>query len=97
MNDKHAVINEPILKLIKDAGFVLWGDEEWNPGDVVDWSSSYDLELAKFAQLILQQVADQINDLIVPETIEQDIGPYDYWNRALGTLAINLEQHFGIE
>ncbi len=39
-------------KLAAEAGFALWGDESWNPGDVVDWSSSYDAELERFGELI---------------------------------------------
>jgi hypothetical protein len=46
-----------LKKLAKEAGFVLWKDEEWNPGDVVDWGSRYDDELVKFAKLIAKECA----------------------------------------
>ena len=43
-----------IIKTIAEsAGFALWKNEHWNPGDVVDWSSRYDAELEKFAVLIV--------------------------------------------
>jgi hypothetical protein len=48
-------MNERIRELAREAGFVMWGDESWNPGDVVDWSSSYDNELKKFAELIVRE------------------------------------------
>lgn len=51
-------MNKRIRQLAEQAGFVLWGDEKWNPGDTIDWSSRYDDELEKFAQLIAQQCAD---------------------------------------
>ena len=48
-------MNTRIRELAEHAGFVLWGDEEWNPGDTVDWSSRYDAELEKFAELIVRE------------------------------------------
>jgi hypothetical protein len=46
-------MNENVKNLAAFAGFILWGTEEWNPGDVVDWASRYDNELIKFATLIV--------------------------------------------
>jgi hypothetical protein len=50
-------MNKQIQQLAEQAGFVLWKDESWNPGDVIDWSSRYDSELEKFAQLIVRECA----------------------------------------
>lgn len=50
-------MNEKIKQLAEEAGFILWRDEHWNPGDVVDWASRYDDELQKFAELIVQKCA----------------------------------------
>ena len=47
-----------------DAGFVLWSDEAWNPGDVVDWSSRYDAELEKFGELIDADWQVRYNELL---------------------------------
>jgi hypothetical protein len=47
------------------AGFALWGDEAWNPGDVVDWSSRYDAELEKFGELIDAEWRHRIDELLV--------------------------------
>lgn len=46
-----------LKKLAKKAGFILWTDEEWNPGDVVDWANRYDDELVKFAKLVAKECA----------------------------------------
>jgi hypothetical protein len=51
-------MNERIKLIAEQAGFVIWGDESWNPGDVIDWSCSYDNELKKFAELIARECAD---------------------------------------
>lgn len=48
-------MNKLIKQLAEEAGFVLWGDEDWNPGDVIDWSSSYDEELVKYTELVLRE------------------------------------------
>ena len=54
--------------------------------------------MEKFAQLIVAECGNIISGLIVPETIEQDIGPYEKWNQALGHAALEIEQHFfGVE
>ena len=53
-----------------------------------------DLFVEKFAELIIQDIGQIVSGLIVPETWEQDIGPYEHWNRALGTVALEIEQHF---
>ena len=46
-------MNERIQKLAEQAGFTMWQDEDWNPGDIIDWSASYDKELSKFAELLI--------------------------------------------
>ena len=51
-------MNERIKKLAEQAGFCMWTDEEWNPGDVIDWGCRYDKEFEKFAKLIVKECAD---------------------------------------
>jgi hypothetical protein len=54
-------MNDRIKELAKQAGFVLWADEEWKPdGAVIDWSSDYDNDLEKFAELIIQECMEQL-------------------------------------
>ena len=56
-------MNERIKKLAEQAGFGLWRDESWKPGDVIDWSCRYDDEFKKFAELILEDVMSICEDL----------------------------------
>ena len=56
-------LNEQIRGLAEQAGFVLWKDESYNSGDVIDWSSSYDNELKKFAELIIQECLNICEDM----------------------------------
>ena len=56
-------LNEQIRGLAEQAGFVMWGDESYNSGDVIDWSSSYDNELKKFAELIIQECLNICEDM----------------------------------
>ena len=49
-------MNENVKELAKRAGFVLWGNESWNPGDVIDWSSRYDDQFVKYTQLLVNEV-----------------------------------------
>lgn len=55
-------------------------------------------DIQKFADLIVQECLYKISGLVVPETFEQDIGPYEKWNQALGHAALEIKQHFhGVE
>lgn len=49
-------MNENIKELAKRAGFALWDDESWNPGDVIDWASRYDDQFVKYTQLLVNEV-----------------------------------------
>ena len=51
-------MNDNVKNLAKRAGFVLWGNEEWNPGDVIDWASRYDKQFVKYTQLLVQEVLE---------------------------------------
>lgn len=39
-------------ELAEQAGFVLWPDGQGPFGEVIDWASSYDMELERFAELV---------------------------------------------
>jgi len=49
-------MNKNIIDLAEQAGFDLWKDEHWNPGDVIDWSSRYDKEFVNYSEFLIQQV-----------------------------------------
>ena len=70
-------MNERIKKLAEQAGFMLWKNESWNPGDVVDWSARYDDELIKFYDLIVRECANVAADrdaLDIYEEIREHFG-----------------------
>jgi len=78
-------MNERIRELAEQAKFT------WVENDK-DITGGVDLE--KFAELVINDIGQIVSELIVPETWEQDTGPYEHWNRALGTVALEIEQHF---
>jgi hypothetical protein len=56
------------------------------------WGTRYKEQ--KLLELIVMECLEKISGLIVPETFEQSISPYEKWNRALATVALEIEQHF---
>lgn len=84
-------MNERIKELIKQAtehDYTTW--DSYNQKELV----YYKFNQEKFAELIVKECGSIISGLIVPETFEQDIGPYEKWNQALGHAALEIEQHF---
>ena len=55
-------MNDQIRQLLEQSGFVLWGDEDWNPGSVVDGASNYDKEIVK----LIQAVARECIEIVKP-------------------------------
>ena len=50
------IMNNRILELLKEAGFVFWKTESWGPGpDIIDWSSNYDREIREFVKLLTEE------------------------------------------
>lgn len=81
-------MKDKVKQLAEQAGFMLWNNEEWKPeGQVVDWSSDYDKELEKFAQLIVRECAD------MAESFHRH--QYDM----TGNLELHefIREHFGVE
>jgi hypothetical protein len=62
-------MNNKIKQLAQDAGFVLWANEEWNPGDVIDWASNYDQEIVKYTELVIKSVVDSIREISKTEAV----------------------------
>ena len=80
-------MNKRIKELAEQAGFMLWGKETWNPGDVVDWSARYDEELEKFAELIVRECVRYFN-----EDYQRDFDTL--WRE---DLTKGIKEHFGVE
>lgn len=53
-------MNERYKKIAEQAGFMMWGYEDWNPGDVIDWSARYDQELEQFANLLVEEIVQEL-------------------------------------
>ena len=54
-------MNEKFKELAEKAGFVLWGDEAWGPGEGhVDWSCDYGDALIQYTDLVIQMCADHV-------------------------------------
>jgi hypothetical protein len=86
-------MNERIKELAKQAGFVLWADEEWKPdGAVIDWSSDYDNDLEKFAELIIQECLE-----VVEKQIGGGNGDGVEWDRAVDFTYNDIKSYFGVE
>ena len=85
-------MNERIQKLAQQAGFMIWKDEEWNPGDVIDWGSRYDNELEKFAELLVRECLEQIDE--IRDGCEKD----NEHQQALGAdwSGLAVARHFGV-
>lgn len=80
-------MNNKIKKLAEEAGFMLWGEETWNPGDAIDWSARYDTELEKFADLIVKECSDVAHKCILE----------DGSDFPLKSVAYRIKEHFGVE
>jgi len=69
MKMKKSTKTDPVHKLAKKAGFVIWDDCDWAGDRVgkVDWASDYDKELAKFYRLVQKETIEKIKsgELIV--------------------------------
>ena len=62
-------MNEKIKRLAEQAGFVLWADEAWNPGETIDWASNYDEEIVKYTELVIKSVVDSIREISKTEAV----------------------------
>ena len=78
-------MNNRIKELAEQAGFILWADEPWSRGQVVDWGSNYDIQLEKFAELIVQECLS-----ICKEREQANL----YGVREVEN---TIKQHFGVE
>ena len=71
-------MKKKIKKLAKKAGFVIWDDSSWGPGEGnIDWSCDYDKELTKFVELIVNEcaeIADTAEPFLASDLIKQHFG-----------------------
>jgi hypothetical protein len=54
-------VNETFWFLARQAGFAFWEAEEWNQNNErIDWSCSYDEELQRYTQLVIQHTLEHL-------------------------------------
>ena len=54
---------DEIKDLAEEAGFNMWGDEDWRPkGEVIDWANNYDNELIKFYYAIYLKARSELKE-----------------------------------
>ena len=54
------IMNKELREIAEEAGFIFWGREPHGPGpDKIDWSSNYDKEIEKFAQIIIERTRNE--------------------------------------
>ena len=53
-------MNDTMIKLAKEAGFVFWNNESWKPKDsLIDWSCDYSNEFDKYSKLLIEETIKQ--------------------------------------
>lgn len=81
-------MNKRIEELAQEAGFCFWTDESWKPeGATIDWSSNYDDQLQRFAELVVTECMKLNVQLISINAIE----------RLLPLYKSLYEEHFGVD
>ena len=77
------MMNAKLKKLAEDAGFCLWDDEDYNPGDVIDWSCRYDEELSNLYLAMvdefkkcIDEAFEQCNFTTFDDSYPKHIRPY---------------------
>lgn len=82
-------MNDRIKKIAEQAGFIMWADEPWGRGQVIDWAVNYDAELEKFAELIMQECIEVVNSRYMGDLNRED--------QEVRRCVEDLKQHFGVE
>lgn len=84
-------MNEKFKLLAEKSGFMMWSNEPWRPEDAtVDWAAQYDSELEKFAELIVRECVQVVDEMADPEDSERY-----FW--AIQNVSQKIKQHFGVE
>ena len=55
-------MNDVMIRLAEQAGFVLWSSEDVNlDQQIIDWSCNYDNEFDKYSKLLIQETIKELN------------------------------------
>ena len=54
-------MNDTMIELAKQAGFVFWSDEPHGPGpNNIDWSCDYSNEFDRYSKLLVEQTIKEL-------------------------------------
>ena len=54
-------MNDTMIELAKQAGFVFWENESHGPGfNKIDWSCDYSNEFDKYSKLLIEQTIKEL-------------------------------------
>ncbi len=80
-------MNERILELIGPAQKEVWGNNPYNGSPEFE---GYELDVEKFAELIVRECLGIVNDA-------ERGGDNEIWDNAVKFIIRDLKQHFGVE
>jgi len=95
-------MNERIKELVEEAGFILWGNEEWGPGEGhVDWACDYKEELAKYTELIVRECLKKVEEEYKPVLEDKEMMKDTHWDGyvqcGVDSYVAIREHFFGVE
>jgi hypothetical protein len=76
-------------QIAEQSGFMLWADETWSPGDIIDWSARYDDELQRFADLMVTEAIGVLQKRFMGDLNREDM--------EVRRCIDDLKKHFGVE
>lgn len=87
-----------IKRMIQQAGFIFWEDEDWKPINAqVDWASNYDKELQTLIKLVINECARIAASTPCPYTDEFSKQTYGHtWDMACVESAKKIRKYFNL-
>jgi hypothetical protein len=82
-------MKKSISALAERSGFILWKDEDWNDGSVIDWSCNYDVELQNFYDNIVKEAISVVQKRYMGDQNREDM--------EVRRCVEDLRKHFGVE
>jgi hypothetical protein len=82
-------MKKSISALAERSGFILWQEEDWNDGSVVDWSCNYDAELQNFYDNIVKEAISVVQKRYMGDQNREDM--------EVKRCIEDLKNHFGVK
>lgn len=91
-------MNDHIKRLAEEAGFILWSDEKWNPGETIDWASNYDKAIVKYTELVVRECINRIETYEIPVSNSLIGDRASEWTYdALKKIRDDIKETFGVK